>query len=285
LQGVVDVLVATDVAARGLDVPEVAHVVQFDLPVGDDFDSYVHRIGRTGRAGHKGRATSLYVHGYDPKSGNSALWADIKNLFIENNQQLPAWFMSKGQNAKAGGGGGGGGGGVRPGSAPTPTPMLKQMPLPPAPQAAPRQVRQMPPAGALAPSVPPTAKRAPPATAPAAAPAAAPSGGKGKLLSLCDKRSWPRAQFQSAQEAGAGWVSSVTVIVNGQPLTFHGRSGKKAGAEDAAAVAALLSVEAGGEGGGRRKPPQVPVLKPHNPQPSTLSTVNPQPSTPTLNPH
>ena len=38
-------------AARGLDVPNVAHVVQFDLPVGDDFDSYVHRIGRTGRAG------------------------------------------------------------------------------------------------------------------------------------------------------------------------------------------------------------------------------------------
>jgi superfamily II DNA/RNA helicase len=46
--GRVDLLVATDVAARGLDVPHVAHVVQFDLPVGDDIDSYVHRIGRTG---------------------------------------------------------------------------------------------------------------------------------------------------------------------------------------------------------------------------------------------
>ena len=98
--GVVDVLVATDVAARGLDVPEVGHVVQFDLPVGDDFDSYVHRIGRTGRAGHKGRATSLYVHGYDPKTGNSALWPDIKNLFQENNMALPPWFA----NAKGGGG-------------------------------------------------------------------------------------------------------------------------------------------------------------------------------------
>ena len=62
------VLVATDVAARGLDVPAVAHVVNFDLPVSkDDFDSYVHRIGRTGRAGNLGVATSFYVPGYDPK--------------------------------------------------------------------------------------------------------------------------------------------------------------------------------------------------------------------------
>jgi ATP-dependent RNA helicase RhlE len=51
------VLVATDVAARGLDVPEVAHVINFDLPqVAEDF---IHRVGRTGRAGLKGRASTL----------------------------------------------------------------------------------------------------------------------------------------------------------------------------------------------------------------------------------
>ncbi|HWR16610.1 MAG TPA: DEAD/DEAH box helicase [Terriglobales bacterium] len=51
------ILVATDVAARGLDVPEVAHVINYDLPqVAEDF---IHRVGRTGRAGMKGRASTL----------------------------------------------------------------------------------------------------------------------------------------------------------------------------------------------------------------------------------
>ena len=71
-------LVATDVAARGLDVPGIAHVINMDLPFSkDDFDSYVHRIGRTGRAGHLGLATSLFVPGEAPKQGNgkSAAWA------------------------------------------------------------------------------------------------------------------------------------------------------------------------------------------------------------------
>jgi len=52
--GSIDVLVATDVAARGLDVSGVTHVVNFDLP--QDPESYVHRIGRTGRAGKEGTA-------------------------------------------------------------------------------------------------------------------------------------------------------------------------------------------------------------------------------------
>lgn len=84
--GKVEVLVATDVAARGLDVPEVKHVIQFDLPIGrDDFDSYVHRIGRAGRAGNEGRATALYVAGSDTKSGqNGALWQDLCRVMSES---------------------------------------------------------------------------------------------------------------------------------------------------------------------------------------------------------
>ncbi len=52
-----DVLVATDVAARGLDIPDVSHVINYDVP--DDPDSYIHRIGRTGRAGKEGDAITL----------------------------------------------------------------------------------------------------------------------------------------------------------------------------------------------------------------------------------
>ena len=52
------VLVATDVASRGLDIPNVAHVINYDMP--NDIDDYVHRIGRTGRAGKKGLATAMF---------------------------------------------------------------------------------------------------------------------------------------------------------------------------------------------------------------------------------
>ena len=52
--GVVDVVVATDVAARGIDVPRITHVVNYDVPY--DGESYIHRIGRTGRAGRSGKA-------------------------------------------------------------------------------------------------------------------------------------------------------------------------------------------------------------------------------------
>jgi ATP-dependent RNA helicase RhlE len=52
--GKIQVLIATDVAARGLDISEVTHVINYQKP--RDFDSYIHRIGRTGRAGKGGKA-------------------------------------------------------------------------------------------------------------------------------------------------------------------------------------------------------------------------------------
>lgn len=55
--GQIELLVATDVAARGLDIPEVTHVINYDVPV--DPEAYVHRIGRTGRAGREGEAITL----------------------------------------------------------------------------------------------------------------------------------------------------------------------------------------------------------------------------------
>ncbi len=55
--GKLDILVATDVAARGLDVERISHVVNYDIPI--DTESYVHRIGRTGRAGRSGAAISF----------------------------------------------------------------------------------------------------------------------------------------------------------------------------------------------------------------------------------
>jgi ATP-dependent RNA helicase DDX3X len=70
--GEAPILIATDVAARGLDVKNVMHVVNYDLP--DDVDEYVHRIGRTGRVGNRGLATSFY------NTGNEVLAAYVPHL-------------------------------------------------------------------------------------------------------------------------------------------------------------------------------------------------------------
>ena len=60
-KGEVEVLVATDVAARGLDIAELPVVINYDVPFGAE--DYVHRIGRTGRAGAKGKAVMLATGG------------------------------------------------------------------------------------------------------------------------------------------------------------------------------------------------------------------------------
>ncbi len=63
--GRIDVLVATDVAARGIDVPSITHVINYDMPV--CAEDYIHRIGRTGRAGRSGKALSFVTHGDTPQ--------------------------------------------------------------------------------------------------------------------------------------------------------------------------------------------------------------------------
>lgn len=73
--GEAKVLVATDVAARGLDVPVVTHVVNYDLPEGTD--AYVHRAGRTARAGRKGRVVTMVT-----EQDRSLLGRVVENLGI-----------------------------------------------------------------------------------------------------------------------------------------------------------------------------------------------------------
>ncbi|KAG2683246.1 hypothetical protein I3760_10G024200 [Carya illinoinensis] len=94
--GKTPILVATDVAARGLDIPHVAHVVNFDLP--NDIDDYVHRIGRTGRAGKTGLATAFF------NEVNSSMARPLADLMQEANQEVPAWLLRYASRTSHGGG-------------------------------------------------------------------------------------------------------------------------------------------------------------------------------------
>ncbi|KAJ1461574.1 P-loop containing nucleoside triphosphate hydrolase protein [Pelagophyceae sp. CCMP2097] len=77
-----DVLVATDIAAKGLDFPDIQHVINFDMPT--EIENYVHRIGRTGRCGKTGVATTFINKTVEP----SAL-LDLKHLLVEAKQRVP----------------------------------------------------------------------------------------------------------------------------------------------------------------------------------------------------
>lgn len=107
------ILVATAVAARGLDIPNVTHVVNYDLP--SDIDDYVHRIGRTGRAGNTGVSTAFF------NRGNKNIVRDLVELLREANQEIPSWLeqvvqestFGSGYRGRGRGGGRGGRGGSR----------------------------------------------------------------------------------------------------------------------------------------------------------------------------
>uniref|UniRef100_A0A183EJT8 RNA helicase n=1 Tax=Gongylonema pulchrum TaxID=637853 RepID=A0A183EJT8_9BILA len=90
--GAAPILVATAVAARGLDIPNVKHVINYDLPT--DIDEYVHRIGRTGRVGNVGLATSFF----NDKNRNIA--RDLAELVVEANQELPEWLEKMATDAQ-----------------------------------------------------------------------------------------------------------------------------------------------------------------------------------------
>ncbi|KAI5301541.1 DEAD-box ATP-dependent RNA helicase [Ascosphaera pollenicola] len=104
-------LVATAVAARGLDIPNVTHVVNYDLPT--DIDDYVHRIGRTGRAGNTGLATAFF------NRGNRGVVRDLIEILKEAKQEVPSFLENIARESSYGSGGRGGRGGRGRGAAAT----------------------------------------------------------------------------------------------------------------------------------------------------------------------
>ena len=85
-EGVKDVLVATDVAAKGLDFADIQHVINFDMP--SEIENYVHRIGRTGRCGKTGVATTFIN-----KACEETTLLDLKHLLKEAKQRIPPVLM------------------------------------------------------------------------------------------------------------------------------------------------------------------------------------------------
>lgn len=86
VKGEKDILVATDIASKGLDFPDVQHVINYDLP--EDIENYVHRIGRTGRRGIQGLATTFIN-----KTCDEAILLDLKHLLIEAKQPVPQFLL------------------------------------------------------------------------------------------------------------------------------------------------------------------------------------------------
>ena len=86
--GRVSTLVATDVAARGLDVDDITHVINFDPPQGDD--DYVHRVGRTGRAGRNGNGVTFVLPEQSNDVGRLAARLGHAERFAASGASLPS---------------------------------------------------------------------------------------------------------------------------------------------------------------------------------------------------
>ncbi|XP_053622617.1 ATP-dependent RNA helicase abstrakt [Plodia interpunctella] len=85
-RGEKDVLVATDVASKGLDFANIQHVINYDMP--EDIENYVHRIGRTGRAGGEGVATTLLG-----RAADDSVLRDLAHLLREAGQKVPSFLL------------------------------------------------------------------------------------------------------------------------------------------------------------------------------------------------
>ncbi|XP_030243658.1 ATP-dependent RNA helicase vasa-like isoform X2 [Drosophila navojoa] len=107
--GTMKVLIATSVASRGLDIKNVKHVINYDMP--SNIDDYVHRIGRTGRVGNSGRATSFF----DPDQ-DRAIAGDLIKILKGSGQEVPDFLKEIGGCASYGGGSSFGGIDVRGGA-------------------------------------------------------------------------------------------------------------------------------------------------------------------------
>ncbi|KAL3669035.1 hypothetical protein V7S43_006320 [Phytophthora oleae] len=90
--GEVPLLIATDVAARGLDIPGVEYVMNYSFPL--TIEDYVHRIGRTGRGGNKGTAHTFFTANDKPRAG------ELVNLLRESNQEVPKDLTKFGTHVK-----------------------------------------------------------------------------------------------------------------------------------------------------------------------------------------
>merc|ERR1712131_570171 len=82
-----DVLVATDIASKGLDFPDIMHVINYDMP--EDIENYIHRIGRTGRGNNTGVATTFV----NSKSCDKSILLDLKALLTEAGQTVPDFLV------------------------------------------------------------------------------------------------------------------------------------------------------------------------------------------------
>ena len=104
--GGADILVATDVAGRGLDIADVAVVINYDMA--SDIDRFTHRVGRTGRAGKTGLAVTFLT------DEDAPVFEPLKAYLESTGQPVPHALAERIREASGGGGGGGGGGRGRP---------------------------------------------------------------------------------------------------------------------------------------------------------------------------